>query len=92
MNLQCIAPWLDSLPDPAQLSDDIQAARDSVDSVLTPALGTLGSALGGLATALAPAPSPGAYTAALQTISGGRALLTDSPNGLLPQAQVRCAC
>lgn len=63
-----------------------------MDSVLTPTLGTLGSALGGLAAALAPASSPGAYTAALQTISGGGALLIDSPNGLLPQAQACVQC
>ncbi|KAL4435639.1 hypothetical protein ABPG77_002602 [Micractinium sp. CCAP 211/92] len=87
LNLQCISPWLDSLPDPGQLSDDIQAARASVDSVLNPALSTLGSALGGLAAALAPAPSQGVYASALQTIAGGQALLAASPSGLLPQAQ-----
>ncbi|KAL4425271.1 hypothetical protein ABPG75_009287 [Micractinium tetrahymenae] len=91
LNLQCIVPWLDSLPNPAQLGADIQSARASVDSVLTPALSALSSALGSLAGALAPAPSPGAYTAALQTIAGAQALLTDSPIGLLPQAQAFAA-
>jgi hypothetical protein len=90
-NLQCLAPWLDSLPDPVPLRADVVAARASVDAVLTPRLADLSAQLGGLAAVMAPAPAPGAYTVAVQAMVDSRPLLLDAPDGLIPQAQVGCS-
>jgi hypothetical protein len=70
------------------LRADVVAARASVDSVLTPRLADLSAQLGGLAADMAPAPAPGAYTAAVQAMVDSRPLLLDAPDGLIPQAQV----
>lgn len=87
LKLQCLVPWLNSLPNPGQLATDIQAARASVDSVLAPSLVALETSLGGLANALAPEPSPGPYTSALQALEEGEVLLVNETHGLLPQSQ-----
>ena len=58
-----------------------------MDSVLTPRLADLSAQLGGLAADMAPAPAPGAYTAAVQAMVDSRPLLLDAPDGLIPQAQ-----
>ena len=47
-NLQCLAPWLDALPDPAQLADDIAGGHVQPD---LPALVTCPA--GATATAMA---------------------------------------
>jgi len=90
-NLQCLAPWLDSLPDPADIGSSLQSLRGSVDSVVAPQLANLSTALTGLTGALAPAPSPGTYTAAVQTIADAKALLVDAPDGLIPEGQAFAA-
>lgn len=88
--LQCVAPLLDALPEPAALSADIVAADASVGSVLHPALAGLSTQLGSLAERLEP--GSGAYAEALQTAAGAQELLFGSPNGLITQANVRDGC
>lgn len=84
--LSCLAPWLDSLPDPAALSAAILAANASVGGVLRPRLADLGAQLSGLAAALDPA--AGRYGAALQEAAGLKGSLLDSPAGLIARANV----
>jgi len=82
--LQCLAPLLDALPEPAALAANITAANASVDSTLRPALASLSTQLGSLAGRLEP--GVGAYVQALETAAGAPVLLFDTPGGIVTQA------
>lgn len=85
--LQCLAPFLDGLPEPAALAADTVAANASMDSTLRPALVDLSTQLGSLAERLEP--GVGSYVQALETATGAQVLLFDSPGGIVTQANVR---
>ncbi|PRW34091.1 urea ABC transporter permease subunit [Chlorella sorokiniana] len=82
--LQCLAPFLDGLPEPAALAADTVAANASMDSTLRPALVDLSTQLGSLAERLEP--GVGSYVQALETATGAQVLLFDSPGGIVTQA------
>ncbi len=70
-SLQGLRPWLSSLPSPADLKADIQGARDSIDTTLSPALAGLEDALAGLVTNL----ESGSYGNALHAVVGAESFL-----------------
>lgn len=85
--LQCLSPWLDSLPDPQLLSADLLAVNASIDGTLRPRLTDLSTQLASLAGALEP--GAGRYALALEIAGNVSALLLEGPAGLVPRANVR---